>query len=175
MYKSATVKDVPAQIYVQAFAQHLKKSNKLELPDWHDIVKTGNYKELCPQDPDWYYIRAASIMRHLYLRPGTGIGAFTKVYGGRGRKTRSTRRPHFFRGAGGLVRHILKQLAELEFVAERKDRKGRFLTKTGQSELDTIASQVLATKSTATAATTATSGSTKPKSTDDEEEETQDE
>jgi len=147
----------------------------MELPDWHDIVKTANFKELCPQDPDWYYIRAASIMRHIYLRPGTGIGAFTKVYGGRGRKTRCTRRPHFFRASSGLIRHILQQLAERDFVSLRKDQKGRFLTKAGQAELDTIASQVLkdgvqkvsffASTSTSTSTTT----SSKPKKQTNEE------
>jgi len=121
--KGVTVKDVPAHVFVNALAQHLKKTTKLELPEWHDIVKTGTFKELCPQDPDWYYIRAASMARHLYLRQGTGVGAFTKVYGGRGRKTRVTRRPHFYRAAKGLHRHILHQLAEINFVQTRKEKK----------------------------------------------------
>lgn len=32
----------------------------MELPHWTDIVKTGNFKELAPYDPDWYYIRAGT-------------------------------------------------------------------------------------------------------------------
>ena len=47
-----------------------------------DYVKMGRFKELPPTDKDWYYIRAASVARHIYLRRGTGVGAFTKVYGG---------------------------------------------------------------------------------------------
>jgi small subunit ribosomal protein S19e len=53
-----TVKDVPAQEFVQAYAQHLKRSGKIRVPKWSDLVKTATYKELSPYDPDWYYIRA---------------------------------------------------------------------------------------------------------------------
>ena len=47
-------------------------------------MKTGPHKELSPYDKDWYYIRAASVARHIYLRKGVGIGALSKVYGGEG-------------------------------------------------------------------------------------------
>lgn len=55
-----TVKDVPAQEFVQAYAQHLKRSGKIRVPKWADLVKTATYKELSPYDPDWYYIRAGT-------------------------------------------------------------------------------------------------------------------
>lgn len=54
----ATVKDVPAGEFIVALAAHFKKAAKIEVPDWADIVKTGTFKELGPQDPDWYYVRA---------------------------------------------------------------------------------------------------------------------
>jgi small subunit ribosomal protein S19e len=38
----------------------LKRSGKLEVPTWVDMVKTGAYKELAPYDPDWYYVRAGA-------------------------------------------------------------------------------------------------------------------
>ena len=41
-----------------ALLQHLKKNDKVSLPDWVDFAKTGAFKELAPLDPDWYYIRA---------------------------------------------------------------------------------------------------------------------
>lgn len=37
-------------------------------------------KTLAPQDPDWIFKRAAAILRHLYLRPNCGVGAFRKVF-----------------------------------------------------------------------------------------------
>ena len=44
--------------FITAYASHLKRSGKLEVPVWADIVKTGAYKELAPYDPDWFYVRA---------------------------------------------------------------------------------------------------------------------
>ena len=55
----------------------------MKVPEWVDIVKTGKHKELAPFDNDWYYIRSASVARHLYLRGGVGVNAITKIYGGR--------------------------------------------------------------------------------------------
>jgi len=78
-----TVKDVPAQEFVQAYAQHLKRSGKIRVPKWADLVKTATFKELSPYDPDWYYIRAASIARKVYLRGGLGVGKLRQLYGGR--------------------------------------------------------------------------------------------
>jgi len=139
------VRKVPAQTFVEALATHLKNTGKINIPEWHDIVKTGTFKELCPNDPDWLFIRAASMLRHVYLRQGTGIGTFTRVYGGKARKTRSTRRPHFVHAAKGLHRYLLKQLEKMDLVSTGKDRKGRWMTAHGQKELDTIANRVLHT------------------------------
>lgn len=47
-----------AEAFITAYASHLKRSGKLEVPTWVDIVKTGSFKELAPYDPDWYYVRA---------------------------------------------------------------------------------------------------------------------
>merc|ERR1711872_357315 len=60
-----TVKDVNAHAFVKALGAFLKKSGNLKVPDWVDLVKTGKHKELTPYDPDWYYIRAASVARHV--------------------------------------------------------------------------------------------------------------
>jgi hypothetical protein len=49
-----------AEAFIAAYASHLKRSGKLEVPAWVDIVKTGAYKELAPYDPDWYYVRAGA-------------------------------------------------------------------------------------------------------------------
>ena len=47
-----------AEAFISAYASHLKRSGKLEVPTWVDLVKTGSFKELAPYDPDWYYVRA---------------------------------------------------------------------------------------------------------------------
>ena len=54
------VKDVAANDFVVAYAAHLKRIGKIEVPKWADLVKTASYKELAPYDPDWYYIRAGA-------------------------------------------------------------------------------------------------------------------
>lgn len=50
-----------AEEFITAYSSHLKRSGKLELPSWVDIVKTGSYKELAPYDPDWFYVRAGEL------------------------------------------------------------------------------------------------------------------
>ncbi len=39
--KFFTVKDVPPAQFIRAYADFLKKNNKLERPKWVDFVKTG--------------------------------------------------------------------------------------------------------------------------------------
>merc|ERR1711908_246043 len=80
--QGVTLKDVSAEAFIKEFAAHVKRSGKVELPSWHNVIKTGRYKELAPYDEDWYYVRLASIARKVYLRQKTGVGALRKVYGG---------------------------------------------------------------------------------------------
>jgi len=65
-----TLKDVPADKFIAEYAAHLKKSNWLKLPAWVDLVKTGINKQLPPQNPDWYYVRAGTtLLPFLYFTP----------------------------------------------------------------------------------------------------------
>merc|ERR1712205_224691 len=77
--RSVTVKDVPADDFIKACADFLKRQPKFDVPKYHDIVKTGTLKELAPYDEDWFYVRAASVARKVYLRKGTGVGALKKL------------------------------------------------------------------------------------------------
>jgi len=142
-----TVKDIPAKEFIKAFASHLKASGKINVPEWATLVKTGSNKELAPYEADWYFVRAASVARKVYLRPGTGVGAFTTVYGGNNYRKGSVP-PHFSKAAKGIIRHILQSLANADIVAVRDNSKGRFMTKAGQRELDTVAGQIVVKKST---------------------------
>uniref|UniRef100_A0A8B9IHM8 Ribosomal protein S19 n=1 Tax=Anser cygnoides TaxID=8845 RepID=A0A8B9IHM8_ANSCY len=47
-----------------------RRSGKLKVPEWVDTVKLAKHKELAPYDENWFYTRAASTARHLYLRGG---------------------------------------------------------------------------------------------------------
>ncbi|KAL4680186.1 hypothetical protein H8957_017490, partial [Semnopithecus entellus] len=66
-----TVKDVNQQEFIRALATFLKKSRKLKVPEWVDTIKLAKHKELAPHDENWFYTRAASTARHLYLRGGS--------------------------------------------------------------------------------------------------------
>eukprot|EP01097_Dermamoeba_algensis_P001415 TRINITY_DN152_c0_g1_i1.p1 TRINITY_DN152_c0_g1~~TRINITY_DN152_c0_g1_i1.p1 ORF type:complete len:194 (+),score=69.35 TRINITY_DN152_c0_g1_i1:53-634(+) len=136
-----TLKDVSAADFIKAYAAHLKRAGKLELPRWVDIVKTGVHKELPPSNPDWYFVRAAAIARRVYLRPGIGLGGFKKIFGGA--KRRGTRPSHFQTASGSIVRHILKQLERVKVVEKDPKGKGRKLTAKGQRDLDRIAGQIV--------------------------------
>ena len=76
-----TVKDVPADRFVTEYAAHLRQADKLHLPPWVEVVKTAHWKELSPYDSNWYYTRAASVARHVYLKQGLGVGKLRKIYG----------------------------------------------------------------------------------------------
>ena len=73
MGKPTSVKDVDQHDMVKQIAAFLKKGGKIKVPDWADVVKLGKAKELAPINPDWYYVRTASIARRLYIRSPAGI------------------------------------------------------------------------------------------------------
>ena len=133
----ATVKDVRAQDFIKAYAAHLKRSEKLQVPEWVDIVKTGTHKELPPTDPDWFYVRCASIARHIYMRPGCGVGALKTIHGG---KVNRGMRPDRHRKASGSVNRKALQALEKMNILEQIENGGRKVTTNGQRDLDTIAS-----------------------------------
>merc|ERR1712121_3741 len=135
-----SVKDVNAHEFTKALADFLKRTGKVKVPEWADIVKLGPHKELAPYDEDWYYIRAASMARHMYIRSPCGVGAFSKVYGGR--KNNGSAPSHNSRASRNALRKILQSLEALKMVEQDPNSGGRRLTSTGRRDLDRIASQI---------------------------------
>ncbi len=133
------VRDVNAHAFIKAYAAFLKKSGKVTLPKWVEYAKTGAFKELGPLDNDWFYIRCASLARHIYLRKGVGVGALKKAYGGARRN--GVRPNHHADAAGSVIRKALQTLEKLRVLEQCPDG-GRMISIQGQKDLDRIAAQI---------------------------------
>ena len=137
-----TVRDVCPHKFIKEYAAHLKGQGKIQPPIECEYIKTGRAKQLAPEDPDWFFVRAASVARKIYMRPGTGVGALRRHYGGNYR--RGTRKEHFSKSSGGIIRKILQAL-EKNGIVEKLDEDegtGRQITTAGRSDLDRIAAKV---------------------------------
>jgi len=134
-----TVRDVSHEKFIAAYAKHLKRSGRVTVPKWVDLVKTGHFKELAPTNPDWYFIRVASLARKVYLKGGVGVGEYRKIYGGK--INRGSRPSRHALASGAVIRHALKNLETLK-VVEKNPKGGRSISSTGQRDLDRIAGQV---------------------------------
>ena len=134
--------DVPADMLIRAVARKLKEryGDYVKPPTWAFFAKTGVHKEKPPSDPDWWYVRAASMLRKLYKSgEPIGIETFRTIYGGR--QNRGSAPEHFRKGSGSVVRKILQQLERAGLVRTIPG-KGRVLTPEGRSLLDRTAKEV---------------------------------
>merc|ERR1711872_562273 len=137
--KMSSVKDVDQQKFVVGFADFLKKSGKMNVLEWADLIKLSRFNEQGPHNPDWFYVRAASMARHLYIRSPAGVGSFTKIYGAR--KRNGTAPSHFMRASQSVSRRVLQALEEMALV-EKDANGGRKLTSQGRRDMDRIAAQI---------------------------------
>jgi small subunit ribosomal protein S19e len=134
-----SVRDVPAKSLISALAERIKTLPELEAPSWAQYVKTGSHAERPPQQADWWHVRAASLLRKLYVHGPLGEGDLERAYGG---SKAVAYFPKHHRDAGGSsIRRILKQLEQAELVA--KTQKGRVLTPKGMAMLDKLSKQLL--------------------------------
>uniref|UniRef100_A0A2K5PC87 40S ribosomal protein S19 n=1 Tax=Cebus imitator TaxID=2715852 RepID=A0A2K5PC87_CEBIM len=120
------VKDMNRQEFITALAALLKRSRKLKVPEWVDTDRQASQAQrACSLDKNWFYTRAASTARHLYLRRNGVMPS------------------HFSRGCKSLAHRVLQALEGLKMVEKDQDG-GRKLTPQGQRDLDGIAGQVAA-------------------------------
>ena len=133
------MKDVDPHEFVAAYAKYLKRSGRVALPKNFDAIKTAFWKELAPSNPDWYYVRVASVARRIYMRNGVGVGWLSKAYSGAARRGCAPNRREF--AARGTIRHAIQQLEKLKVIKKGKNG-GRIVSSTGRRDLDRIASQL---------------------------------
>lgn len=130
--------DVPVWDLIEKAAEELKKYKAIVPPPWAPFVKTGVHKELPPERPDWWYIRAASVLRKVYLHGPLGTRRLKAMYGGR--KNRGVKAEHPRKGSGSIARNILQQLEEAALVVSSSG--GRQISANGMSFLDRIAFEI---------------------------------
>lgn len=136
-----TVYDVEANALVERLAKYLKENvGDVTSPAWALTSKTGAHKERPPQNPDWWYVRCASLLRKLYIHGPVGTERLRVEYGGRKRKGTSVE--HTKESGGSAIREPLQQLEKAGLVT-KEDSKGRKLTGEGVSLLNRISSEIL--------------------------------
>ena len=139
----ATVYDVSGNELVEKAAEELKKVSQIKPVSWASFVKTGVHKERPPMKDDWWYARAASILKYIYKLGPIGVSKLRNKYGGR--KNRGHAPEHTFTGSGNIVRKIIQQLdaAGLTKQVDKGQHKGRIITPKGKSLLDKVATQIM--------------------------------
>ncbi len=127
---------------IEEVAQELKKSEVMTPPEWSAFVKTGISRERPPENPDWWYVRAASVLRFVYREGPIGVSKLKTKYGSK--KNRGYAPEKFKKASGNILRTILQQLEKEGYLIQSKDKKerGRMTTPKGQSLLEKSASKV---------------------------------
>lgn len=84
-----------------------------------------------------YYVRAAAVARHIYMRKTVGVGRLRKVHGST--KNRGSRPNHHVDASGSVGRKIIQSLEKIGVLEYDEEKGGRRITQAGQRDLDRIA------------------------------------
>ncbi len=135
-----SARDVEASKLIGKLKEELKVIKEIEPPKWSFFVKSGLQAERPPEQPDFWYIRSASVLRRIYLEGPVGVHRLRTYFGGR--KQRGHKEAHFRRASGNIIRKILQQLETAGMVEKSEKKKGRIITSKGRKFLDKIAHEV---------------------------------
>ena len=134
-----TVYDVPADKLISRVAAELKEKPEITAPEWAAFAKTGTHKGMPPEDPDWWYTRAAAVLRRVYVDGPVGVERMRSVYGGS--KNRGSKPNKTVKGSGSVLRKAVQQLEAAGYLAQQKS--GRVVTPAGVSFLDGVAYRIV--------------------------------
>jgi len=135
-----TPHDVPASLLIEKLAAYLKSNvDNVKPPEWALFAKTGVHAQRSPENPDWWYIRSASLLRKIYIKGPVGLEHLRSDYGGR--KDRGFMPEHTRKGSGAIIRNIIKQLENSGLVTTIKG-KGRVVTPEGRKLLDLFSTEI---------------------------------
>jgi len=132
------INDIKPSEFIEKAAEELKKM--IEQPEWSMFVKTGIAKSRPPEKQDWYYARAAAVLRKVYIANGPiGVSKLRTKFGSK--KRRGTKPEKFFKASGKIIRSILQQLEKNKLIEQKAIgfHKGRIITKEGRKLVDGIA------------------------------------
>jgi len=133
-----TALDVDTNKLLERAAEKLK-GMKLEKPAFVGIVKTGMHAQRPPEQPDFFFVRCASILRQAYSKDTVGTGRLRRHYGGR--KSRGVKPQRHAPAGGSTIRKAMQQLEKAGLLAKQKTG-GRKLTAKGRALLDRAAKDV---------------------------------
>ncbi len=135
------IDNAPINKLIENSAVELKKMDSITAPEWAKFVKTGAHKERVPSNEDWWYTRAAAILRKVYKLGPVGTSKLRIKFGGK--KARGHKPEKFYKGSGNIIRKILQQLESAELIKQTKKgvHHGRVLTPKGQSFLNKISKE----------------------------------
>jgi len=135
-----TPNDVPAPKLIERLAKHMKQNiDQLTPPLWASIVKTGVHVEKQPQNPDWWYIRCASLLRKIYVHGPIGLEKLRADYGGG--KGFTVTPNHVAKAGGAILRKALQQLEAAGLIQTSKPH-GRRVTREGRRLLQEMAEEI---------------------------------
>ena len=138
--------DVNQQALIAEVAAILKKESKIKMPEWAAFVKTGPSKERPPAQEEWWYLRAASVLKRIYTHGPIGVSKLRTHYGSR--KNRGVRPDKFVKSGGKIIRVVLQQLEAEKLIAheDKTQHKGRKIAPKGASLLDKAAGTIYSKK-----------------------------
>ena len=127
------MKEQEPSIVIKNVAEELKKI--IKQPEWTPYVKTGTSRQKPPADKEWFFTRAASVLRAVALKGPIGVEKLRTKYGGR--KNRGYKPEKFYKGSGSVLRKALQELDKAGLTAQTQKgvHKGRIVTSKGTSLL----------------------------------------
>ncbi|MBS3149317.1 30S ribosomal protein S19e [Candidatus Woesearchaeota archaeon] len=119
-------------------SEELKKFEEIKAPEWAKFVKTSTNRARPPVEEDWWYIRAASILKKAERLGPIGVNKLRMKYGGK--KRRGHKPARFAKASGNLLRKLLQQLEKAGLLKQQAKgtHKGRMITPKGKSLLSKI-------------------------------------
>jgi small subunit ribosomal protein S19e len=131
-----TVYDVSPDKLIEEVATKLKEFEDIQAPEWAFFAKTGRHKESSPIQEDWWYTRAASVLRKVYMMGPIGTSRLAGEYGDFA--DRGVQPNKAIKGSGSIARKCMMQLESSGLIV-RDGNKGRVVTPKGRSLLDNAA------------------------------------